>query len=88
MEIIIIPCHLGHPSFQVIKFLFPSLFKNLNMHNIHCEMCELAKHKCLPFPMSNKINISPFHLVHTYVWGSSKVPNISGAKWFITFIDS
>lgn len=51
------------------------------------EVCELAKHKSVPLPMSNKISTSPFHLVHTDVWGPSNVLNISGAKWFFTFID-
>jgi transposase InsO family protein len=29
----------------------------------------------------------PFYLVHTDVWGPSNVPNISGTRWFVTFID-
>ncbi|KAK7406483.1 hypothetical protein VNO78_08110 [Psophocarpus tetragonolobus] len=29
----------------------------------------------------------PFSLVHIDVWGPAYVPNISGAKWFLTFID-
>ena len=28
-----------------------------------------------------------FYLVHTDVWGPSHIPNILGAKWFLTFID-
>nr|KYP54945.1 Retrovirus-related Pol polyprotein from transposon TNT 1-94 [Cajanus cajan] len=83
----LIHCRLGHPSFRVIKLLFPSLFKNLNLESFHCEACELAKHKRVPFPISNKLSTSPFYLVHTDVWGPSNIPNISGAKWFITFID-
>jgi len=80
-------CRLGHPSFGVVKLIFPSLFKNLDVESLHCEVCELAKYKCVPFPISNKISPSPFVLVHTDVWGPSNVPNISGARWFLTFID-
>ncbi|WVZ24536.1 hypothetical protein V8G54_003080 [Vigna mungo] len=80
-------CRLGHPSFQVIKLLFPSLFKNLNVESLHCEVCEFAKHKRVPFPISNKMSPFPFSLVHTDVWGPAYVPNISGAKWFLTSID-
>nr|KYP41064.1 Retrovirus-related Pol polyprotein from transposon TNT 1-94 [Cajanus cajan] len=80
-------CRLGHPSFRVIKVLFPSLFKNLNVESLHCEVCEFAKHKRVPFPISNKMSSFPFFLVHTDVWGPAHVPNISGAKWFLTFID-
>jgi len=50
-------------------------------------VCELAKHKRVPFPISNKISPSPFVLVYTDVWGPSNIPNISGARWFLTFID-
>jgi len=39
---------------------FPSLFKNLNVESLHCEVCELAKHKLVPFPISNKRSPSPF----------------------------
>lgn len=78
---------LGHPSYQVIKLLFPSLFKNLHVESLHCEVCELAKHKRVPFPISNKVSTSPFYLIHTDVWGPSNVPNVSGSKWFVTFID-
>jgi len=80
-------CCLGHPSLHVIKFLFPTLFKNLNLQSLHSEVCELAKHKHIPFPMTNKISTSPFYLVHTNVGSPSKDPNILGAKWFITFTD-
>ena len=80
-------CRLGHPSFRVVKVLFPFLFKNLNVESLHCDVCELAKHKCVPFPISNKMSPFPFVLVHTDVWGLAYVPNILGAKWFLTFID-
>ena len=80
-------CRLGHPSFRVMKQLFPSFFKNLDVESLCCEVCELAKHKRVSFPVSNKISTSPFYLIHTDVWGPSNVSNISGSRWFVTFID-
>nr|KYP63246.1 Retrovirus-related Pol polyprotein from transposon TNT 1-94 [Cajanus cajan] len=80
-------CRLGHPSFRVIKLLFPSLFSKLDVESLHCEVCELAKHKRVPFPVSNNMSTFPFYLIHTDVWGPSIVPNVSGARWFLTFID-
>ena len=56
---------LGHPSFKVIEILFPSLFKNLNVENFHCEVCELVKHKRIPIPASNKKSSVSFLLVHS-----------------------
>ena len=47
----------------------------------------IAKHHRVSFPLSNTKPFHPFFLVHTDVWGSSKIPNITGAKWFVSFID-
>ena len=29
----------------------------------------------------------PFYLIHSDIWGPSIVANISGARWFVSFID-
>ncbi|KAL2336894.1 hypothetical protein Fmac_011340 [Flemingia macrophylla] len=79
-KIMLYHCRLGHPSFGVIKIMFPSLFTKLDVESLHCEVCELAKHKRVSFPISNKISNFPFYLVHTDVWGPSNVPNVSGAR--------
>ena len=36
---------LGHPNYPYLKRLFPSLFKNINLSQFNCEVCELAKHQ-------------------------------------------
>lgn len=86
-KIMFFHCRLGHPSFEVIKFMFPSLFSKVNNETLHCEVCEIAKHKRVPFPLNNKRCTIPFHLVHTDVWWPSTTPSVSGARWFVTFID-
>ena len=78
---------LGHPSFRVLKIMFPSLFKGLTVEKFHCDVCELAKHKRTSFPVSNKRTSAPFTLIHSDVWGPSTISNISGARWFVSFID-
>ena len=80
-------CRLGHPSFSVLKVMFPSLFDNLKPEMLHCEVCQLAKHHRVSYPLSNNKTSFPFQLIHTDVWGPSRVPNISGARWFVSFID-
>ena len=80
-------CRLGHPSFSVLKVMFPSLFDNLKPEMLHCEVCQLAKHHRVSYPLSNNKASFPFQLIHTDVWGPSRVPNISGARWFVSFID-
>ena len=78
---------LGHPSFRIIKILFPSLFKGLSVEDFHREACELAKHKRVPFPINNKSSFVPFYLIHSDIWGPSTISNVSGARWFVSFID-
>ena len=67
--------------------MFPNLFVNKDFNSFQCEVCELAKHHRAVFsPVPYKAS-KPFSLIHSDLWGPSRIPNISGIKWFITFID-
>jgi hypothetical protein len=58
--------------------MFPSLFLHNNVSKFQCETCELAKHHRVAFsPSINKI-FEPFVLVHSDVWGPSRVVSLSG----------
>ncbi|XP_016168907.1 uncharacterized protein LOC107611507 [Arachis ipaensis] len=46
-----------------------------------------TKHHRATFSPSNNKSSKPFDLVHSDVWGPSAISNISGAKWFVSFID-
>ena len=78
---------LGHPNFQYLKYLFLNLFLNKNPSSFQCEICELAKHHCSPFPLQPSKPSKPFSIIHNDVWGPSIVTTLSRKKWFITFID-
>ena len=78
---------LGHLSFRVLKVIFPHLFQGLDIFEFHCETCELVKHTCVSFPISNKRSSHPFHLIHIDIWGPSTIPTVSGARWFVSLID-
>ena len=67
--------------------MFPSLFRGLDIEHFNCEVCELAKHKRVPFPISNKRSSIPFYLIYTDIWGPSTISNVTRAKWFVSFID-
>ena len=86
-EIMLWHYRLDHPSFQYLKHLFPSLFKNKNPSSFQCEFCELAKHHRTSFPLQPYRLSKPFSLIHSDVWGSSRVSTLSAKKWFVTFID-
>ena len=78
---------LGHPSFHLLKHLFPSLVLNKNVSNLLCETCELGKHhKAFFAPSINKSSV-PFALVHSDVWGPSRVLSLKGHRWFVIFVD-
>jgi hypothetical protein len=79
--------HLGHPSFLILQIMFPALFLHNNVSKFQCETCELSKHHRVYFsPRINKSD-APFILVHTDVWGPSRVVSLSGYWWFVSFID-
>jgi len=78
---------LGYLSFKTLRNMFPSLFKNLDVEQFHCEICEFAKHHRMLFPISDSRSMSQFTIIHSDIWGSYNISNISGAKGFVTFID-
>ena len=78
---------LGHPPFSILKLMFPGLFDGVDLHIFHCDVCELAKHKHVSFQISDTRASTPFTLIHSDIWGPSTVPNIFGARWFVSFID-
>ena len=75
---------LGHPSFSIIKIMFLSLFKSLDVESFHCEVCELAKHKHVPFPISNKRSLF-LSILFTMIFET--IPNVFRARWFVSFIN-
>ncbi|GMP92340.1 hypothetical protein CsSME_00042602 [Camellia sinensis var. sinensis] len=58
---------LGHPSFNVLEKLFPSLVRDCPRSIFGCDACELAKHKRTCYPSINKRSTFPFMLIHTDV---------------------
>ena len=77
---------MGHPNFMYLLKLFPSL-TNKSEKFPDCEVCQFSKHSCTSFPaLSNKPTHS-FSLIRNDVRGPSQVNNITGSRWFVTFID-
>ena len=60
---------LGHPSFSILKVMLLDLFKRFDMDQFHCDVCELAKHKYVSFPMrnTNTRTSMPFTLIYSDV---------------------
>ena len=62
---------LRHLSFKYLKLLYPSLSSN-KIHNYSCEQCILAKQTRIPHPNHVYTSSTPFHLVHSDIWGPSR----------------
>ena len=77
---------LGHVSFGYLHKLFPSLFMKNNASQFKCDVCEMAKSHRSSFPPSLNKRSVPFMIVHSDVWGFSKIAFLGGAHWFVTFI--
>ena len=67
--------------------MFPTLFNSLDPSGFQCDECIMAKHHWVSYPISSKFSSQPFNLIHSDIWGPSKIANHYGAKWFISFID-
>ena len=39
------------------------------------------------YPSKSYQPSKPFHLLHSDIWGPSRIPTLSRKRWFITFID-
>ena len=79
-EIMLWHFSLGYPNFQYLKHLVPKLFINKYQSSFHCEICKLAKHHCTFFPSQPYKSSKPFSVIHSNVWGPSRVGVFSRKK--------
>lgn len=70
---------LGHASFGYLRKLMPKLFKNFDVSSFKCDVCELAKSHRVSFPLSMNKSSIPFMVLHSDVWGPSKVATLGGS---------
>ncbi|RDX70558.1 hypothetical protein CR513_50187, partial [Mucuna pruriens] len=77
---------LGHPSFGLLKTMFPYLFTKESVESFKCDIFQFSKHHRATFSPGNNKSLEPFDLIHSDVWGPAS-NSISGAKWFVSFID-
>ena len=78
---------LGHASFGYLKKLFHSLFAKSDIFGFRCDICDLDKSHRTSFLLILNKGLLPFMVIHYDVWGPSKVPTLSGSRWFVIFID-
>ena len=75
----------GHPSLSKFQKMVPH-FSHLS--SLDCESCQLGKQSRTSFPKRvNNRAASPFAVVHSDIWGPSRVVSVLGHQYFVTFID-
>jgi GAG-pre-integrase domain len=87
VELILLHCCLGHIPFIVLRRLYPKLYSRCNKAKLVCDACEFAKHTRTMYPFFGNRSSFCFDIVHSDVWGPSRVASPSGSRWFVTFID-
>ncbi|KAL6312522.1 hypothetical protein AAG906_021215 [Vitis piasezkii] len=78
---------LGHPSFSRLKGLQSVLDFDSSFDLTPCNVCPLAKQRCLPYISLNKRCSSTFDLLHLDIWGPFSVGSVEGYKFFLTIVD-
>lgn len=79
--------HLGHVSFGYLRILFPQLFSQSTISDFKCDIFELAKSHRAPFPITMNKSHASFMVIHSDVWEPANILCLSGACWFVSFID-
>ena len=70
-----------------MKYLFPHLLFIVDVSSLSCDVRIWAKHHLVSFPSQLYKLTRPFTLIHSDVWGPSKVNTSSQKRCFVTFID-
>ena len=64
---------LDHPPFRLLKKMFTSMFEKSYTQNFHSNIFKFAIHHQVSLLLSNKKSSIPFSLIHTDIWGPTKV---------------
>lgn len=78
---------LGHAPDKVLKLIPNMKFKTNNSRIKECKICSLARQGILPFPKITNRSSKTFQLIHVDVWGTYRVPNHDGYRFFLTIVD-
>ena len=78
---------MGHPSFYLLKQLYPHLFKTIDFEFLVCDACQLGKFKRATYPSRDNRVTKPFQILHCDVWGPSPLTDLLGHQYFLICTD-
>jgi len=62
------------------------LLLNITNKSFICDICQFAKQKRLPFPLSASKSKKCFDLIYVEMWGAYSLSSIHGHKYFLTIV--
>ena len=68
---------MGHPPFDLMKNIYPSLFHGVSNNCLFCNACHMAKLRRSSFKSLDDRCLSPFECVHSDVWGPCPVDSLT-----------
>jgi hypothetical protein len=76
--------HLGSNKMMLLHSRYSYISVD---HKGVCDICHYAKHKKLPFPISNNKAVHCYDLLHVDIWGPVSTSSIHGHSYFLTIVD-
>lgn len=76
--------HLFHDRISKMSNLYPDIG---NDDKVVCDICHFARHKKLPYTLSNFKAASKFELIHFDIWNPLSISSIHGHRYFLIFLD-
>jgi transposase InsO family protein len=86
-EFVLLHRRLGHMSFAILGQLYPNLYNKIRKDRLVCDACQYGKQTRSSYVPSDNRSDVPLQIIHSDVWGPSRVVAINGYRYFVTFID-
>jgi len=78
---------LGHPSFSLIKSMYPLLNINSSVNKNLCRSCQLGEASRLPFNRRKSYSTQLLHTLHSDVWGPAPTSSVDGFRFYLIIVD-
>ncbi|KAK8957728.1 hypothetical protein KSP39_PZI001284 [Platanthera zijinensis] len=78
---------LGHPSFSLMKSLYPLLNISFSINKFFCRSCQMGKASKLPFTRRKSYSTQTLHTLHSDVWGPAPTSSIDGFRFYLIIVD-
>ena len=78
---------MGHPSFHLLKQMYPHMFKDIKFELLTYDACQLGKFKRNIYPPNNNRTNKAFQILHCDVWGPSPYIDLLGHQYFLIYTD-